>query len=576
MQSHRMSGPSCEARSAPAHLNPATAPSQTRLHIAANTITGTILGLGIAAFYIIPAAYERRFVQIAMAIIPFYRIQDNFLFHQTGDLDHDKVLHAASLIAVILIAATAIVLTILREAKKARVPHPSQSYREGWDQRTSPSRSPFLPLTILTIAITLLQTPITSFIWTHAPELAFLQFPWRLLAILASVLALAVAIALTPLKINPTKTAILTLLIATTLTYPAYQTFHQTCDPEDTVKARLALFHSNAGHRPHRRIHPHHRRQRRARPQQPTLLARTKPRRQRTGNYPNQSAHREQRQRKLQNQAQPPLTSRSHSPHPLTSSSTCVIILPGISLETASPITTRAKRPDGLIAIPIPAGLSIIDITYTSSADQTIGDYHSPSSHSPHIYQAPAEQPTTSNQQPPCIYHQHQMHSTVKTLLHSGAQLTDAALERLLPSPDTLPHSIHRAMRHSVFAGGKRLRPILCMEAARMVAGNGKIPEGAADLGAALEMLHTYSLIHDDLPALDNDDLRRGHPTCHVVFGEAIAILAGDALQTLAFQTIAQLPTPPATTVAILREISLAVGTGVGRVGDLNTRFLPA
>src|SRR5580704_817481 len=160
------------------------------------------------------------------------------------------------------------------------------------------------------------------------------------------------------------------------------------------------------------------------------------------------------------------------------------------------------------------------------------------------------------------------MDSTVKTLLLSGAQLTDAALERLLPSPDTLPHSIHRAMRHSTFAGGKRLRPILCMETARMVAGtphgNPDIPDGAADLGAALEMIHTYSLIHDDLPALDNDDLRRGQPTAHVVYGEATAILAGDALQTLAFQTIAALPTPPSTTVAILREVSLAIGTGVG------------
>ena len=167
------------------------------------------------------------------------------------------------------------------------------------------------------------------------------------------------------------------------------------------------------------------------------------------------------------------------------------------------------------------------------------------------------------------------MSVNVQSLLHSGAQLTDAALERLLPSPDTLPHSIHRAMRHSVFAGGKRLRPILCMEAARMVAGGTEIPEGAADLGAALEMIHTYSLIHDDLPALDNDDLRRGKPTCHVVFGEAIAILAGDALQTLAFQTMAALPTPPATTVAILREVSLAVGSGVGTVGDLNTALPP-
>ena len=167
------------------------------------------------------------------------------------------------------------------------------------------------------------------------------------------------------------------------------------------------------------------------------------------------------------------------------------------------------------------------------------------------------------------------MDSPVRTLLTSGVTLTDAALERLLPSPETPPHSIHRAMRHSVFAGGKRLRPILCMEAARMAAGTGELPEGIANLGAALEMLHTYSLIHDDLPALDNDDLRRGHPTCHVAFGEAIAILAGDALQTLAFQTIGNLPAPAASVVAILREISTAVGTGIGRFGDLDTGLAP-
>ena len=160
------------------------------------------------------------------------------------------------------------------------------------------------------------------------------------------------------------------------------------------------------------------------------------------------------------------------------------------------------------------------------------------------------------------------MNSNVQSLLVSGAKLTDAALERLLPSPETLPVSIHRAMRHSVFAGGKRLRPILCMEAARMVVETGELPAGVDSLGAALEMLHTYSLIHDDLPALDNDDLRRGHPTCHVAFGEAIAILAGDALQTLAFQTIAQLPAPADAVVQILREVSVAVGTGIGSTDE--------
>ena len=156
------------------------------------------------------------------------------------------------------------------------------------------------------------------------------------------------------------------------------------------------------------------------------------------------------------------------------------------------------------------------------------------------------------------------MTSDVQTLLSSGATLADDALERLLPATTVEPHSIHRAMRHSTFAGGKRLRPILCMEAARCVAH--ELPPGAAELGAAIEMVHTYSLIHDDLPALDNDDLRRGKPTCHVAFGEAIAILAGDALQTLAFQTLAQLPAPSAAIVEILREFSLAIGTGVGPV----------
>src|SRR5215470_12825028 len=123
--------------------------------------------------------------------------------------------------------------------------------------------------------------------------------------------------------------------------------------------------------------------------------------------------------------------------------------------------------------------------------------------------------------------------------LQEGQRLADAALEQLIPPADQYPSIIHRAMRHSVFAGGKRLRPILAMEGARLIAR--ALPDGVDELGAALEMLHTYSLIHDDLPALDNDDLRRGRPTCHKVFGEAIAILAGDALQTQAYETLARL-----------------------------------
>ena len=157
------------------------------------------------------------------------------------------------------------------------------------------------------------------------------------------------------------------------------------------------------------------------------------------------------------------------------------------------------------------------------------------------------------------------MSPNVKEILRSGAERVDAALERLLPGPEVEPVSLHRAMRHSVFAGGKRLRPVLAMEAAHMIAGH--LPDGVEDLGAAIEMLHTYSLVHDDLPALDNDDLRRGKPTCHVAYGEDIAILAGDALQTLGYEIMAALRCPAASAVAIIAEMARATGTVDGMIG---------
>ncbi|MGE5324139.1 MAG: polyprenyl synthetase family protein [Actinomycetota bacterium] len=150
-------------------------------------------------------------------------------------------------------------------------------------------------------------------------------------------------------------------------------------------------------------------------------------------------------------------------------------------------------------------------------------------------------------------------------ILQQGQSNIDQALEKLLPPPSQRPESIHQAMRHSVFAGGKRLRPILCMESARMIAGS--LPEGVQELGCALEMLHTYSLIHDDLPALDNDDLRRGKPTCHVAYGEAIAILAGDALQTLAYEVLSRLKAPAEARVRIIEEIARGTGTVDGMIG---------
>jgi geranylgeranyl diphosphate synthase type II len=161
-------------------------------------------------------------------------------------------------------------------------------------------------------------------------------------------------------------------------------------------------------------------------------------------------------------------------------------------------------------------------------------------------------------------------------MIQEGADLTDHELEALIPSADTVPVSIHGAMRHSVFAGGKRLRPVLAMQAGVTIAGH--LPKGITRLGAAIEMLHTYSLIHDDLPALDNDDLRRGKPTCHVVFGEAIAILAGDALQTRAFEVLAGLECPSGAAIQIVGLVGNAVGTVDGMIGgqvlDLESEHL--
>jgi geranylgeranyl diphosphate synthase, type II len=140
----------------------------------------------------------------------------------------------------------------------------------------------------------------------------------------------------------------------------------------------------------------------------------------------------------------------------------------------------------------------------------------------------------------------------------------EAALERWVPGEDENPATIHRAMRYSLFAGGKRVRPLLAIAAAEAVS---DAPGGIESCACALEMIHTYSLIHDDLPALDNDDLRRGRPTCHKVFGDAMAILAGDALLTLAFEVLAKLDAQAERRVELVRELASASGTVGGMIG---------
>jgi hypothetical protein len=386
-------GTSRASATAPAHATITNASTRTPLRLALNTAAGTALGLGLAAFYLLPAAYERRYVQIAMAIIPNMRIQDNFLFHRTGDLPHDQALHTASLIALILITLTVATLLFLRATKPgapyldsemgtSREPGSPTSAFARWGGEARPSsshsleissltRSPhrehtrripayfWTSLTILTIAITLLLTPLTTIIWTHAPELAFLQFPWRLTAILAAVLAFTIALALSKLNLKPISTAALTLVIAAALVLPAYTVFHQACDEEDTPQARLTLFQSNQGTEPTDEYTPTN--------ADNDSLALTNP------PYwlapdPNAKAP-----ANIQPGPAPPhLTMNAPAPEDLILNlrdyTTWRITLNG------TPITDRLQRDDGLIAIPIPAGPSTINITDAQSIDQTVGD----------------------------------------------------------------------------------------------------------------------------------------------------------------------------------------------------------
>src|ERR1700742_4481601 len=134
----------------------------------------------------------------------------------------------------------------------------------------------------------------------------------------------------------------------------------------------------------------------------------------------------------------------------------------------------------------------------------------------------------------------------------SRQKQVDAALNRLLPTATTRPKTIHQAMRYSIFAGGKRLRPVICLASAEVI--GGKI-EAALLPACAVECIHTYSLIHDALPSMDNDDFRRGKPTSHKVYGEGIAVLAGDALLTIAFEMVAGArPSPRYSTAALVKE----------------------
>jgi len=338
-----------------AHMWRSTHNHNLCLNLALRATAGTLLGLSLAAFYIVPAAYEQRWVQITMATIPGMRIQDNFLFGHapptTPDAPaHDAVLHTASLIAAILLVLTATLLIRLALQRSTRQPQAS--------------RVTLMALTSLTITITCLLLPISLLLWLHLPELAFLQFPWRLLALLACTCAWATGLALADLRLKPATSAIAALALAVLLIWPAYTTFRQGCDPQDTPQARLALFHSNHGTDPtdeytpvtadNDALHPNNASFRLAPPNE-------------IPNAPSNS---------------PPAPTTGLSPTHLDLSPVTpkVLILnlrdyPAWQIHlNGTLVTARNQREDGLLAIPIPAGPDRIDITYARTPDQTIGD----------------------------------------------------------------------------------------------------------------------------------------------------------------------------------------------------------
>jgi hypothetical protein len=321
------------------------------LQFAWKTLTGFALGLALAAFYIVPAVWQRRYVQTWQAITDEASIGHNFLFEHTGTssdaLLHDQVLHTASLIAVILLIATAAALVAVFIRRKSA---------------TEEATFPALPLSILAAGIAFLLTPLSAPLWNHAPEAAFLQFPWRLLAILAPVFALSVAAALDRLPMRLTTIAVAAVALLTLLTLPAYHVFRQGCYDEDTVSSQLAQFQSQAGTDPTDEYTPTAAdNSALAEDEPPFWLARS------PATAPPAAGH-------GPTSGPAPMHLRVTAPLPeflilnLRNYPAWHVFLNG-SIDSA-----RSGRGDGLIALPIPAGASTIDIRYAHTRDQTLGD----------------------------------------------------------------------------------------------------------------------------------------------------------------------------------------------------------
>lgn len=332
---------------------------------------GILLGLALPAFYLIPAAWERRYVQIAMAIIPGMRVEDNFLFGRTADAAHNAVLHTASLIAVTLLAATAVALVAAFFFRRNEPHNPALV-----TPHSHPAPASALAITLLLLAA--LLTPLSLPLWHHLPELAFLQFPWRILSLLAVVLALSIALALRRAPLRPAVSAALALIIATTLSLFAIHTFRQGCDTSDLPATRAQLFATHHGVPPTDEYTPAHADNDALRPDDPAYWLAPDPNAPAPNTTPNPAAADPNFDPADFTDAQ---TLSTPAPHHLALhlDAPAHLILnlrdyPAWRItRSGSPIAAEPVRDDGLIALALPAGDSTIDIAWHSGRDRTLG-----------------------------------------------------------------------------------------------------------------------------------------------------------------------------------------------------------
>lgn len=328
---------------------------------------GGLLGLALPAFYLLPAAYERRDIQVAMAIIPNMRFQDNFLFGHTGDGPHDQVLHTASLLAVGLLTATLAALLGAWFANRRR------------NRSFASSALPILAL--LAALIAFLLTPLSTPIWQHLPELAFLQFPWRLLSLLGAILAFALALALQRLQTSRVSTAVaFTAALAIAASFSAWgiSEFRQPCEASDLPSVHAQLFRTHHGVAPTDEYTPTDADNDVLRWDDPSFWLATDPAAFAPGTVPNPAAT-------IVNYDLPPPVDQTVSgtaPHHLTLQLTYpeTLILnlrdyPSWQVKRDGVlISHHLQRDDGLLAIALPAGTSHIDIAWHRGWDQTLGD----------------------------------------------------------------------------------------------------------------------------------------------------------------------------------------------------------